>query len=371
MATTKVTLRKRLLSSGKVTLYLDFYPPVRNPRTNQLSRREYLGIQITKNPKTQLEKSDNAEKLKIAEAVRSQRELSLMNEQFGFIDKTKQKLDFLEYFLNKVNTSKSPKNFNPSYLYFKLFVKDVCTFSEITIDLCNNFRTYLLSAKQLKQDKMLHKNTASYYFQFFKFVLHTAYKEKFLLTDLSLDIAGIKLSETHREFLTLQELNLLANTECPSEKIKRASLFSALTGLRFSDIKNLKWSDIFFENNKISIHFKIQKTQKYENLPISKQALEFCGQQGVGDASVFSKLPTNSYITLILNKWTTAAGIDKKITFHCFRHTFATLQLTHNTDIYTVSKMLGHASVKTTQIYAKIIDEKKEIAANAIKLSVS
>jgi integrase len=366
---TKVTLRKRLLPTGKVTLYLDYYPAVRNPRTNQLSRREYLSIQIIKNPKTQLEKSENSEKLRIAEAIRAQRELSLMNEQYGFIDKSKNKMDFLEYFLNKVNANKDPQHFNASYIYFKNFVKDVCTFSDVTIDLCNNFRSYLLSSKCLKTDKMLGINAAAYYFQFFKSILHAAYKDKYIQSDLSIDLNAIKKMETSREFLTLPELNLLANTECSYESVKRASLFSALTGLRYSDIIKLKWSDIFIENNKISIHFRAQKTQRNEYLPISKQALEFCGQRGIGDTLIF-KLPSLRYICVVLSNWTKVAGITKHITFHCFRHTFATLQIAHDTDIYTVSKMLGHTNVKTTQIYAKIIDEKKEIAANAIKLNV-
>jgi site-specific recombinase XerD len=78
-----------------------------------------------------------------------------------------------------------------------------------------------------------------------------------------------------------------------------------------------------------------------------------------------------SWISRPLKKWLEAAGITKKITFHCFRQTFATLQLSSGTDIYTVSKMLGHTNVKTTQIYAKVVDEKKEKAAHAIKFNIN
>jgi site-specific recombinase XerD len=69
-----------------------------------------------------------------------------------------------------------------------------------------------------------------------------------------------------------------------------------------------------------------------------------------------------------LHAWIKAAGIRKHITFHCFWHTFATLQIALGTDIYTVSKMLTHKSVKTTQIYADLVNSKKRESANRISL---
>ena len=106
-------------------------------------------------------------------------------------------------------------------------------------------------------------------------------------------------------------------------------------------------------------------------MPISPQAIEMCGEPQQSDEVVFPNFPDVKLIPYYLNPWIKAAGITKKITFHCFRHTFATLQLTNGTDIYTVSKMLGHSNLKHTQVYAKIVDEKKEKAANAIKLNIS
>lgn len=126
MSATKVTLRKRALPSGKITLYLDFYPPIRNPRTMQMSRREYLGIYIAKSPRTPAERNINAEKMKQAEAIRAQRELSIINEQFGFIDKTKQKMDFLAYFKDKLPDHN--KKWGIVYGHFSKYVCGKCTF---------------------------------------------------------------------------------------------------------------------------------------------------------------------------------------------------------------------------------------------------
>ena len=112
-----------------------------------------------------------------------------------------------------------------------------------------------------------------------------------------------------------------------------------------------------------------QKTKGVEYTPISEQAYELCGERLDDNRLVFEGLPNPSWISSPLERWIKAAGITKHITFHCFRHTFATLQLANGTDIFTISKMLGHTKVETTQIYTKVVDQKKEIAADAIKIN--
>jgi site-specific recombinase XerD len=130
----------------------------------------------------------------------------------------------------------------------------------------------------------------------------------------------------------------------------------------------LRWENITGGENP-SIKFTQQKTRAVVYMPISVEALELCGQRKNEKDQVFEGVKKSQNCNIVINEWVKKAGIKKEITFHCFRHTFATLQLTHGTDIYTVSKMLGHADVKTTQIYAQIVDEKKQVAANAIKLN--
>ena len=92
---------------------------------------------------------------------------------------------------------------------------------------------------------------------------------------------------------------------------------------------------------------------------------------GILTKLVFEGLPAPSWISKPLARWIEASGITKHITFHCFRHTYATLQLSNGTDIFTVSKMLGHTNVRTTQRYTKVVDEKKENAADAIKIDLA
>ena len=98
--------------------------------------------------------------------------------------------------------------------------------------------------------------------------------------DLAAKVKNIYYEESQREYLTLEEFNQLAATPCDSEIFKRASLFSALTGLRHSDIKQLKWRDIVKDKEHYQLHFTQQKTKGVENMPISNQAYSLCGERG-------------------------------------------------------------------------------------------
>lgn len=187
--------------------------------------------------------------------------------------------------------------------------------------------------------------------------------------DLNAKVATIKSAETHREYLTLAELERLAQTECHSPLLKRMALFSALTGLRFSDIQKLEWREVH-EDEEIGYHltFQQKKTKGMEVMPISEQAFELLGERQNPNDKVFEGLKYSAYHNKHLYQWLGRAGIEKHITFHCFRHTYAVLQLASGTSIYTVSKMLGHRDLKTTQIYANIVDESKRHATEQIKI---
>ena len=265
------------------------------------------------------------------------------------------KCDFIKYFeelkdKRHKNSSKSIQvNWKRELALMKLYTGGKpLLFGSIDVNLIEDYKDYLVNAPQGgSKTGTISANTASTYFSIFKAGLHQAF------------IDG---------YLTI--LNQLAATPCDSEILKRAALFSALTGLRHSDIKQLKWRDIVKDKEHYQLHFTQQKTKGVEYMPISDQAFSLCGERDDADRLVFEGLQDPSWINRPVKKWVEASGITKHITFHCFRHTYATLQLTNGTDIYTVSKMLGHKKVTTTQIYAKIVDEKKEKAANAIKLDI-
>lgn len=361
----KVTLRQKPISKGRYSLYLDFYPEIRNPRTNKMTRREFLGMYIMANPITKIEKDYNAQMIERARGICCKRQLQVINEEFAFLDTDLINADFLEYF-RETCRSKYEK-WTIVYEHFNKYVGGHCKMGDLTINLCNGFRDYLLNANQLARPKLkIAKTSASGYFGTFKAMLAIAYKNKMIRENLNDFLEPIKYTNPRREFLTLPEVKLLVKTPCAIPILKRASLFSILTGLRVSDILNLTWDNIVEDSfGGYSLRLCTQKTQTEATLPLNKDAIALCGERGEG--LVFKGFK-RSMISYPLKDWLKEAGIKKKITFHCGRHTFATLQLAAGTDIFTVSKLLTHANIGTTQIYSHIIDSKKQESVNVISI---
>ena len=176
-----------------------------------------------------------------------------------------------------------------------------------------------------------------------------------------------------REFLTIEELRQLMATPCRYDIVKKAFLFSCFTGLRYSDMMTLKWSEIHTAADGKTLYIEHQqvKTKNTVTIPLSNEALKWMPRKSKDDDRVFHQLRiTSTTVEVVLGEWMQEAGIQKHITYHCFRHSYATLQLAGGTDIYTVSKMLGHTNVRTTQVYAKVVDAKKEEATKTIKLDL-
>ena len=376
---TKVKLRQKPISGNRQSLYLDFYPPIPHPETGEPTRREFLGLYLLDKSKSPIDKQHNKETLQLAEQIRQKRE-NHINKPEIYTDFEKQQLkvkereekNFVEYF-KKLGDKRKASNYDnwvSAYHYLNAFTKGCLKFADLNEKFCSDFKEYLLTTKSNKSSKVsLSQNSAVSYFNKVKAAMKQAYKDGYLQNDLNVKITPIRQAETQRNFLTIEELNSLVKTECNNPLLKRAALFSALTGLRFSDIKNLVWGELeYIEGNGYFIQFKQQKTKGVEMMPISEQAYSLLGERKEPTNKVFEGLTYSAYENKHLYQWIGAAGITKDITFHCFRHTFATLQLSKGTDIYTVSKMLGHRELKTTQIYAKIIDQTKREAADKIHL---
>ncbi|WP_264564338.1 tyrosine-type recombinase/integrase [Flavobacterium sp. N3904] len=377
MQNINVTLRKRTLPSGKITLYLDFFPPIYNAKTREFSRIEYLGLYLVSKPKNNIDKAMNSENLHKAEVICANR-LNELNKQQIYTPFEQERLrlqeigkkSFLQYIKQtaEIKTGNNAEIWKYAIIHFEKFLKNEdILMQEIDVTVVEDFREYILKAKCLKKKgQFLAQNTALSYFNKIKATLRKAYKKGLLQTDVNAAVESIKEQESQRNFLTMEEATRLFRTPCKKEIVKRISFFSLLTGMRYSDISKLTWEEVQYSADEgYYIRFKQQKTDRPLTLPISEEALEFLGEQRMEHGKIFLNLKKWDFDRLI-PIWIKDAAIEKHITFHCFRHTYATLQMAAGTDIFTVSKMLGHKNIKTTQIYTKIIDEKKRETTNKI-----
>ena len=270
-----VTLRTRKIKGGEqLSYYLDYYPGYRNESTMKVMRHESLGIYVYAKPKNQRERDYNDRMREKAEALRCHRYESIVNERYDFFDKEKMRGDFLAYFKQKADKKNS--KWQHVYKHFARFCNNKCRFDEINVDLCNKFKDYLMTAPQtLHQKHKLHINSVAGYWSTFRAVLHTAYHEHKIQENPNGFLERIDTIPTVKEHLSRQELITLANTPCSSEVLKRAFLFSCLTGLRKSDIKQLTWEKIQpYGDGGMYITLRMQKTQQLVNNPISNEALD-------------------------------------------------------------------------------------------------
>ncbi len=360
---TKVTLRQKKLKSGKLSLYLDFYPPIINPETGKSTRREFLNIHILDNPKKPKEKKENKDKIQIAEGIRAKRQIDLLKEDYDFLKSDNSKENFLDYIDTKLKKrEKSGVNYDTwrsMFNYLKRFTNGYLAMKNVNSRFIENFKEYLLTTSTFKSEtQKLHQNSASAYFNVFREAVAQAFNDDLIKKNPLPQVKTIPNIESQREFLEISEVEKLFNTPCKSPVIKKAFLFACLTGLRKVDIKDLTWGEIYHsEQNGYYIRFRQKKTEIPQTLNIPQKAVDLLGKKGKKKDLIFKDVTKSIY--RILPEWVLSAGIDKHITFHCARHTAATMHITLGTDLYTVSELLGHSSIKNTQIYAKIISKKK------------
>ncbi|MGJ8667539.1 MAG: tyrosine-type recombinase/integrase [Patiriisocius sp.] len=373
-----ITVRKKKLSNDMFSLYLDYYPPITSAKTGKATRREFLKLQIYAVPKNASEKLHNKETIEFAEIIRAKRLVQFRDKEFGFKENVNISIDFILFYETiveeKLNTTGHTNYlaWKSSLNYLKEFMGHKIQSHQLNERHVSNYRAFLLSTNNLrfKETQKLSINTASTYYKHFINVLKRAYKKNIILTDLAENADYIKEEQTHREYLTEEELDLLWRTEIKIEKVKHMAFFAALTGFRFSDIINLKWESIYKDKHQgYYIKLREQKTGNINNHPISETAHKLLEIQDTKKGQIFDNIKYTQ-ITRPLKNWIKQSGINKKISFHNFRHSYATLQLANGTDIYTVSKLLGHKNVSTTQIYTKVMDKNKIKAANRINLDL-
>ena len=377
-----IKLRFKQLKDGNQSIYLDCY-------VNGI--REYKFLNLYLRPDTSREnKMWNKEQLRLANAIKAQYIIDIQNGEFGFKDRNRtRKLSFLTYCEDMAAEYEANGQTSCAVLMrsavkrMTAYTGKNITFNHIDKEFLIGFIEYLNSDirdfdKESKDKKRKPKPLSEVYkealFARIMVALNKAERDGIIVKNPGKDIDR-KLKphaeQKSRCYLTLDEIQKIIDTEYkPDNDIKPAFLFCCFSGLRYSDVQKLTWGEITVSpEGYAQIETNMQKTGKDITIPLSDNALKWLPERSDQPSAsrIFYKLPdqvTNADARLrtIIKK----AGITKHVTFHVARHTFATLTLTYGADLYTVSKLLGHSNIRTTQIYAKIVDESKRKAVNLI-----
>ena len=365
-----VTLRTKPVSKGRQSYYLDIYKD---------GQRKYEFLKLYLVPATnEAAKIQNANTEQAAKAIRNQRELEIIQGKGGLAPVSNSKLLLLdwmeEYRKMKLATGQSNEralSVDKVITHLKAYAGEKTKLSAVDSDFCKGFVAYLgnaTSGKHTQNPKPLASSTANAYFQLFTSALNEAVRQKKIAANPVLylsreDKKPIKAERSNRTFLTIEEVKQLATTDFKNESIKQAFLFACFTGLRISDIRNLTWGNIIERNGSFFVTITMQKTREPLTIKLNKQAAKWLPRRNA-TKEVFDLPVYNAIINDNLKRWAKKAGIEKSLCFHMSRHTFATMELTLGADLYVVSKLLGHNDVSVTQIYADIINKKREEAVD-------
>lgn len=371
-----VRLRQRERKDGTISLYLDMYQ-------KGMRKNEFLNLYLIPE-KTTEDRKRNRQTLAVAEKVKSQRIIALQDHGLDNWNVIKRSAMPLEEWLNaydneEVALSKSAfVNRKKAHKWMTKYLNKISRpnikLEDITKDFCRGFINYLRTteseASHKKDNRKLSQSCVHSYQATISAALNKAEREGIIQRNpFNLLEATEKVAkkDREREFLTSDEVKILMDTPIDYEIMKKAFLFSCFTGLRISDILKLTWSDIKEGENDVRyVRTQMEKTKEFVTVPLSQEALKWLPPQGTADL-VFENMPqSRNTRNKSIKNWVTASKIDKRITFHNARHTFATLMLTLGGDLYTTSKLLGHKNISTTEIYAKVIDQKKIDTVNLL-----
>lgn len=371
-----VVLRQKPLSKGGYSLYLDIY---------QSGNRRYEFLKLYLVPEIdEAAKVQNQNTIKVANAIKAKRVIEIANGKAGVTrtDLSKMLLvDWLEEYRASKDGVSTASSIAMLIRHIKIYNKGrAVMLKEVDSEYIKGFISYLankavgLYGKNKKEGKRICKHTANNYFIHLSCSLNEAARRKIIASNPAKylskeDKKPIKYPQPQRGYLTIEEIKALMNTDASNYQVKQAFLFAVFCGLRISDIRALKWSDLSLEGNQWRASVLMQKTQERLLLPLSGEAMKWLPERGKASANspVFDNLAkSKTGVSYCVKQWAKKAGIEKNVTFHTSRHTFATTLLTLGADLYTTSKLLGHSKLETTQIYAEIVNQKKVDAVNVL-----
>jgi site-specific recombinase XerD len=368
-----VTIRAKKKANGTYHLYIDIYD-------NGQRKKEYLKLYVSEDytqpetdkqgnilfdakgqPKPKKVKPQDRELWALAESIRIKRELEIKTTEHGFAPKFRHKASFTEYFTKYVETY-TKKDRRRAVACLHKFNE----FNSHKNILCNAItEDYVISFKDFLNENFRGETPAGY-FAHFKKAVKNAYKAELIkVSDYNkiVDVVIQRKAELKKDYLTFTEIQKMFSTPANNSDVKRAFLFSCLTGLRYCDIITLKWSEIKETESGLKIDKKQSKTQSKVNVNLNNDAVILLGKWGNDNDLVFN-LPSSNGTNKSLKTWAKQAGIKKKVTYHVARHSFGTNLIFYGADAKTTSALLGHKNMNYTNLYINEVEALKEKSVN-------
>ena len=367
-----VKIRLKKLANGNLSIYLDIY---------QNKRRVYEFLNMYIIPEVnEAAKAINRKNMELAEAIKAQKIIQINTTNHGLSNqKERSKILLREYIRSFAETkNKSTRqNLNSLVYHLERFRGIDIQMGKLDKYYIMDFIDYLEDAEiehtERNKGRKLSRNSQAMYFKCLKMALDEAVADDIITSN---PISAIKKKyrpsgekSPKREFLTEEELKRFADTDFSNDLLKRAFMIGCLTGLRHCDIKQMKWGNVGVIKNGVEcISIVQEKTNDPVDIPMNDNIKKWLTEKGKAKKNdlVFAGLITLGRSNEILPKWAEKAGINKHLTFHISRHTFAVLAIAKGVNLYTVSKLLGHQSISVTQIYTEVLDSAKEEAMKKI-----
>lgn len=378
-------LGAKILSDGRESLFLDYYfgytmvydEGKDKMVTRKDRKREYLKLYLWQAPRTPIERQQNKETLELAKKIRFERGQALLESVEGYRLKKDRQINFLDYFQTYIDnyTKKDVRmvqialqrfrdflNETPEYTKFAKSIKP----EQLNKDMMVAFTEYL-------QSRSIGEGAKSIY-QRFKKVIKFAIEHDVMIKNPCTGVV-IKVDDQilRKDVLSLDEEQALINTHYDGENtnIRRAFILCLYCGLRFCDVKDLTFANVDFANKLLK--FEQNKTKGHSAnsgviIPLNDGLLRLIGEptESQSKDSLIFPLPSYEMCLKALKRWVKRAGIDKHISWHCARHSFAVNILNNGANIKTVASLLGHSGLKHTEKYTRAIDKLKEDAINSL-----
>ena len=393
-------LEQRELSDGRISLYLEYYlgrqsEPILNEagepilyesgkmagtpkyRVKHIRRKENLNLYLIANPKTPFDRNQNKETLQLAKKIRYEREQELLEKQDGYRLRKDRQIDFLQYFQTYIDnyTKKDVRMLRIALQRFKDFLNDTPEYTrfakgikpeQMDKDMMIVFTEYL-------QSRSKGEGAKSIYQRFKKVIKYAIDHED--MTKNPCNGVTIKIDDQilRKDVLSLEEEKALIATHYEGENpnIRRAFIMCLYCGLRFCDVKDLTFANVDYSNKLLK--FEQNKTKGHSAnsgviIPLNDGLLRLIGEptdEQSKDSLIFP-LPSYEMCSKAVKRWVKRAGIEKHISWHCARHSFAVNILNNGANIKTVASLLGHSGLKHTEKYTRAIDSLKQDAINSL-----